>query len=286
MRIEKHFLSRCLIASCILCHSAIGVADIWECEEPGGGKRFTNVGKEAIASGCRQLTVAPKIVPPENRPNNNIANTPPAQITSKSWQAPNVTFVAGTSEAALSPDSLYRKLSGSVYELTSQANNLSRQISYGSAVAITSRFALTNCHLVESDKNFLVLTDKNGRRHQGKLAGASPINDYCVIESTSGDLAFVPAIRSYISLREGERVYAIGNPRGLSQTISDGLISGKRVARDMRVIQTTAPISSGSSGGGLFDGAGNLIGITTAYLRESQNINLAIPAEDYWHKLK
>ncbi len=51
---------------------------------------------------------------------------------------------------------------------------------------------------------------------------------------------------------------------------------------DIRFVQTTAPISHGSSGGGLFDGHGNLVGITTMTLTGTQNINFAIPAEDFW----
>jgi S1-C subfamily serine protease len=50
----------------------------------------------------------------------------------------------------------------------------------------------------------------------------------------------------------------------------------------LRFLQTTAPISPGSSGGGLFDGRGNLVGVTSFTLKGAQNINFAIPAEDFW----
>jgi hypothetical protein len=73
----------------------------------------------------------------------------------------------------------------------------------------------------------------------------------------------------------GDRVYAIGAPRGLELTMSDGLISAIRPG----LIQTTAPISPGSSGGGLFDQHGRLIGITTSSLREGQNLNFAVPID-------
>ena len=56
----------------------------------------------------------------------------------------------------------------------------------------------------------------------------------------------------------------------------------KRVIDVRRYLQTTAAISPGSSGGGLFDASGNLVGITTMTLRGTQNINFAIPAEDFW----
>jgi S1-C subfamily serine protease len=77
----------------------------------------------------------------------------------------------------------------------------------------------------------------------------------------------------------GERVYAIGAPEGLELTISEGLVSGLREYENVRVIQTSAAISHGSSGGGLFDVNGRLIGITTFSLKEGQNLNFALPGE-------
>ncbi len=79
----------------------------------------------------------------------------------------------------------------------------------------------------------------------------------------------------------GERVYTIGAPIGLELTLGEGIISGLRSHKDRRLVQTSAPISGGSSGGGLFDAYGNLVGITTFLLREAQNLNFAIAAEDF-----
>jgi len=80
-----------------------------------------------------------------------------------------------------------------------------------------------------------------------------------------------------VSTRVGERVYALGNPRGLESTISDGIISGLRTIYGQDVIQHTAPISPGSSGGALVDSQGNLIGMNSWQVRDSQNLNFAIP---------
>jgi serine protease Do len=92
----------------------------------------------------------------------------------------------------------------------------------------------------------------------------------------------VPGIRPFEALEVGETVYAIGNPLKLDRTLSEGLLSGKREAGERRYLQTTAPISPGSSGGGLFDARGNLLGITSFTLKGAQSLNFAIPAEDYW----
>jgi hypothetical protein len=82
-------------------------------------------------------------------------------------------------------------------------------------------------------------------------------------------------------MRIGQRAFAIGNPIGLELTLSDGLISGfrKMEGSDVPRIQTSAPASPGSSGGGLFDQDGNLIGITTMIGRDAQNITIAHPVE-------
>src|SRR5262249_49670558 len=81
-------------------------------------------------------------------------------------------------------------------------------------------------------------------------------------------------------LQVGQRVYAIGAPQELELTLSDGLISGLRQTEggSIQLIQTSAPISPGSSGGGLFDQDGRLVGITTFFVEEGQNLNFALPA--------
>ena len=89
-------------------------------------------------------------------------------------------------------------------------------------------------------------------------------------------------MRPYRNLAVGERVYSIGTPSGLEQTLGEGLISGLREYSGVRLVQTSAPISPGSSGGGLFDASGNLVGVTTFILREAQSLNFAIAADEYW----
>ena len=81
------------------------------------------------------------------------------------------------------------------------------------------------------------------------------------------------------SLKVGQRVYAIGAPLGLELSFSEGIISSLRKADGGFVIQTTTPISPGSSGGGLFDEDGILIGVTTFQTAKGQNLNFAVPAE-------
>ena len=78
-------------------------------------------------------------------------------------------------------------------------------------------------------------------------------------------------------LRPGQRIIAIGNPLGLDRTVSDGIISAVRELPDrLQIIQITAPISSGSSGGPLLDEEGYVIGVTAAAMVDGQNLNFAI----------
>ena len=83
-------------------------------------------------------------------------------------------------------------------------------------------------------------------------------------------------------MKVGERVYTIGAPSGLERTLGEGLISGLRTTEEGKLIQTSAPISPGSSGGGLFDSSGHLIGVTSFLLKDAQSLNFAIVAEDFW----
>jgi len=83
-------------------------------------------------------------------------------------------------------------------------------------------------------------------------------------------------------LQIGEEIVAIGNPLSLESTVSNGIISGIRNIEDDggKFLQVTAPISPGSSGGPLFDMAGDVVGITTLYLKGGENLNFAIPIND------
>jgi S1-C subfamily serine protease len=171
---------------------------------------------------------------------------------------------------------LFKLLAPSIYVVNvTQGNGDELQ---GSAVAVSADILLTNCHVVANSAS-IILT-RNDRKTDVSLISADVDADRCILKSTAPLESHVP-IRSYDELDIGERVYSIGAPAGLELTMSDGLISGKRTVSGRRLVQTTAPISPGSSGGGLFDDAGNLVGITTFRLKDSENLNFAISAEDY-----
>ncbi|MCP4694349.1 MAG: trypsin-like serine protease [Desulfobacterales bacterium] len=84
---------------------------------------------------------------------------------------------------------------------------------------------------------------------------------------------------SFTPLEIGQRVYTIGNPLGLSHTVTSGIVSGAREHNEIRYIQTDAPINQGNSGGPLIDEKGRIVGINTMILRDTEGIGFAFPIE-------
>ncbi len=153
---------------------------------------------------------------------------------------------------------------------------LPQSVGTGFIVSSTGLF-LTNFHVVEHAREVTVKL-KDGR--ELKVSGVAELNrdlDIAVLKIDAGNLVTVP-LGDSDAVRVGQAVIAIGNPMGLEQTISDGLISAIRGDKpDDKMFQITAPVSPGSSGGPLFSLSGEAIGITTAQLTEGQNLNFAIP---------
>lgn len=149
-------------------------------------------------------------------------------------------------------------------------------LSFGSGVVIASAQVVTNCHVTKVGTRLEV---KSGPRAlPASLRYTDRERDLCQL-AVPGLTAPAVKIGSVKQLKIGARVVALGAPQGLELSLSDGIVSALRGAGDASIIQTTAPISPGSSGGGLFDEEGRLIGITTFYLAEGQNLNFALPAD-------
>jgi TPR repeat protein len=176
----------------------------------------------------------------------------------------------------LTPVELYSALSKSVIRLYALNLKDAKDASQGSAVAVTLRIAITNCHVLEGKNAYGSKTPAGMILFQRSAADGS--RDVCLIKSDR-DLVATTATRGYGDLRVGERVYAIGSPKGLENTLSEGLISGLRTIEGTRYIQITAPITNGSSGGGLFDERGRLIGITTMGAKTG-NLNFAVAIDE------
>jgi len=160
-----------------------------------------------------------------------------------------------------------------------------KEKSLGSGVIVSSEgYIITNNHVVEQSEDMKVtLYDK--RRFNGKIVGADPKTDIAVIKISAENLSAVP-LGDSDKLQVGEFVLAIGNPFGLSHTVTMGIISavGRAnvgIADYEDFIQTDAAINPGNSGGPLVNTKGEIIGINTAIFSRSggyQGIGFAVPS--------
>jgi S1-C subfamily serine protease len=154
----------------------------------------------------------------------------------------------------------------------------------GSGVAITpDGYILTNSHVVHGARELRV-TFIDGEERTATLIGEDPANDLAVIRSLSSDLAYA-MLGDSARLKAGQLAIAIGNPLGFQSTVSTGVVSA--LGRTMRsqegrlvenIIQHTAPLNPGNSGGPLVDSHGRVVGINTAIIAMAQGIGFAIPA--------
>ncbi len=184
----------------------------------------------------------------------------------------------GSSAAAAdgrSAEDVFANVSGSVVRIN-VANAGGEITSTGSGVVIGSGMVVTNCHVALRGESLEVKV--GGASYSASVDVADEERDLCRL-SVSGFSAPSVSIGSIETVRVGQRVFAIGAPQGLDLTISDGIVSALREMQGGRVIQTSAPVSPGSSGGGLFDTSGKLIGIVTFQTRTGQNLNFAVPAD-------
>jgi len=157
---------------------------------------------------------------------------------------------------------------------------------FGSGVVLDPKgIIVTNEHLISKAINIRVKFI-NGKEYEAYVLGSDPEFDIALLKVTDkADLPFLKITKPK-SIRVGEKVIVIGNPYGLSSSVSAGVISalGRTLKIDNRVyanlIQTDAAINPGNSGGALLDTEGNALGIVTAIYGEGKGIGFAIPIED------
>ena len=148
--------------------------------------------------------------------------------------------------------------------------------SQGSGFFVSQNIIATNYHVMEGATNASCYLNNSDTEYK--------IDGYLGIDKTV-DLILLkvstlnkPVIKLAVtSASIGQKVYVIGSPRGLPATISDGIISGMRDFEGTKLLQMTASISPGSSGGPVLNSIGELIGISVSQLTDGQNLNFAIP---------
>src|SRR5205823_132893 len=161
-----------------------------------------------------------------------------------------------------------------------------KERSLGSGVIVTQDgYILTNNHVVDGADEIKVARDKDKKQFTAKVVGRDPKTDVAVLKIEAKDLPFITFADSD-KIEVGDVVLALGNPFGIGQTVTMGIISatgrgGMHIEDYEDFIQTDAAINPGNSGGALVDAEGRLIGINTAILSRSggnQGVGFAIPA--------
>jgi tetratricopeptide (TPR) repeat protein len=180
-------------------------------------------------------------------------------------------------QAPLAPEELAAQAAKAVFVVECIVAGKPEALGSGFAVDKAGLLA-TNAHVVAGCDGISVRTSGDAPARKAMAVSIDPDRDVALILVPGMTTTALPLGRSQ-DLRPGKRVLAIGHPQGLEYTVSDGIVSAVRDDGTVRYIQTTAPISHGSSGGPLLDMNGQVVGMTTLYLGGGQNLNFAVPAE-------
>ncbi|MGK7951291.1 MAG: HhoA/HhoB/HtrA family serine endopeptidase [Xenococcaceae cyanobacterium] len=171
---------------------------------------------------------------------------------------------------------------------TTQSERVEKGTGSGFIISSDGRL-ITNAHVVEGT-NKVKVTLKDGQVYEGNVVGVDPITDVAVVKIKGKNLPTVTLGKAE-GLTPGEWAIAIGNPLGLDNTVTVGIISalGRSSSqvgvpdKRVRFIQTDAAINPGNSGGPLLNSQGEVIGINTAIRADAQGLGFAIPIEKAQH---
>lgn len=161
------------------------------------------------------------------------------------------------------------------------ANN-DKPIAQGTGFVVASNGVIvTNYHVIETGNVAVVKFPDGTILSVDGVLTADKLRDLAIVK-VHGKTFRTLTLGNSDRIQVGEEVVAIGNPLGLELTVSNGIISGMRTDEKLggKFLQSTAPISPGSSGGPLFNMQGEVVGINTSYLEGGENLNFAIPSND------
>jgi len=175
---------------------------------------------------------------------------------------------------ALTASQVYEQVKDSVVVVKAY-DQKGKPVGLGSGVMLPSGDIITNYHVVKSGARYTVGRGKQAA--PATLKGVDEEKDLCLL-AAPGLVAEPARLGKTDRLKVGDKVYGVGAPQGLELSLSEGIVSQLR-SGPPPIIQTTVAISKGSSGGGLFNAEGELVGITTFYLKDGQSLNFALPVE-------
>lgn len=182
-----------------------------------------------------------------------------------------VALVTASTALALAPDKIAERAIPSVV-LIKTATGL------GTGFVVSSDGLIaTNLHVIGNARQATVVLADGREFKDIDVINHDEVHDLLLLRVAAKNL--VPlTLGDSTKVKVGERVVAIGHPLGLGNTVSDGLVSAvRKISPQLTVLQVSAPISQGSSGGPLFNEAGEVIGISTLIVTQGQNLNFGMP---------
>ncbi len=181
-------------------------------------------------------------------------------------------------QPAIDPGTLYKQASPAVVIVEAMGSD-GKVAKTGSGLLVSADGKLlTNYHVISHSKQATVRLANGDAYDIVEVIAVDKRKDIALLKIPAVDLPFVKLGHSNM-VEVGHTVYSIGSPLGLQNTLSQGLVSGIREMDGYRLLQITAPISHGSSGGPVFNVNGEVIGIAALTLDEGQNLNFAIPID-------
>jgi Tfp pilus assembly protein PilF len=193
-----------------------------------------------------------------------------------------ILVVAGTSD--LTPATIFRSARQSVV-LVIGGDRAGKPTVQGSGFIIAPNRVVTNHHVLAGVSQACVVFSDGATAEITSVASDSASNDLTVVVAKTGQRQAL-RLGDEQTLQQGDPVYAIGAPQGLDLTLTNGIVSAFRNIDGQFLIQTTAVIGHGSSGGPLFDRRGSVVGVTSSMLSDTPGIYFAVSAGDVKRLLK
>jgi hypothetical protein len=185
---------------------------------------------------------------------------------------------AGQPAQPLSPSVIYDRSHSAVVVVIVVDKN-SNPIGQGSGFIVDRNLVVTNHHVIEDAEGAVVFFADGSSGVVEGIAADSPARDLAILKVKTGTRSFLK-LGDELALKPGDAVYAIGAPRGLELSITNGILSAFRDMEGKFVLQTTAAIAPGSSGGPLLDSKGRVVGVTTSLRTDAQGIYFSVGARD------
>jgi hypothetical protein len=192
------------------------------------------------------------------------------------WSAALLLFVTSDAKAQSAQEVAKRSFGSTVLLVMEDANG--QPLSLGSGFFARDNEIVSNLHVVEgASRGYAKVIGQKTKYDIEGIIAVDAERDSVVLKISG---ARIPALLfgNSDTVQVGETVYAVGNPKGLEGTFSQGIVSSIREVGTDKLLQITAAISPGSSGGPVLNGKGEVIGVSVATFKGGQNLNFAIPS--------